>query len=407
MVEAQLASKPLRVLFLLTSMPVGGAETLLVNLVRRLDRRRFAPEIVCLKEPGPLGEMLAAEMPVHSDLLACKYDLRILPRLMRLMRRPRADAVVTVGAGDKMFWGRVAAHLAGVPVVASALHSTGWPDGVGRLNRLLTGWTDAFIGVADAHAIHLIQNERFPAAKVNTIYNGVDCDRFAPHDASAMRRELGIAADAPVVGILAALRPEKNHELFLAGAKEIREAIPAAQFIVVGDGPKRPELEQLAAELGIGDAVHFVGSRSDVPALLAACDVVALTSHNEASPVSILEALACGVPVVASNVGSVRETVVDGETGRLFPAGDLAAFVAATVELLKSPADRQRLGAEGRRRVEARWSLDAMVRGYEQLIERIYSAKMARGAVPPPVAIPATTSTYAGYFARRNAKGTM
>ena len=405
--ESQTASKPLRVLFLLTSMPVGGAETLLVNLVRRLDRRRFAPEIACLKEPGPLGEMLAAEMPVHSDLLACKYDLRILPRLMKLMRRPQADAVVTVGAGDKMFWGRIAAHLAGVPVVASALHSTGWPDGVGRLNRLLTSWTDAFIGVADAHAEHLVQNERFPAEKVNTIYNGVDCDGFAPQDASAIRRELGIAADAPVVGILAALRPEKNHELFLAGAKEIRAAIPAAQFIVVGDGPKRPELEQLADDLRIADAVHFVGSRSDVPALLAACDVVALTSHNEASPVSILEALACGVPVVASNVGSVCETVVDGETGRLFPAGDLAAFVAATVGLLNSPADRERMVAEGRRRVEARWSLDAMVRGYEQLIERIYAAKMAPSGLAKPAAAPPNKSTIAGYFARRNAKGTM
>ena len=405
--ESQPASTPLRVLFLLTSMPVGGAETLLVNLVRRLDRRRFAPEIVCLKEPGPLGEMLAAEMPVHSDLLACKYDLRILPRLMKLMRRPQADAVVTVGAGDKMFWGRIAAHLAGVPVVASALHSTGWPDGVGRLNRLLTGWTDAFIGVADAHADHLVQNERFPAEKVNTIYNGVDCERFKPQDASAIRRELGIAVDASVVGILAALRPEKNHELFLAGAKEIRQAIPAAQFIVVGDGPKRVELEQLTTDLGIADAVRFVGSRSDVPALLAACDVVALTSNNEASPVSILEALACGVPVVASNVGSVRETVVDGETGRLFPAGDLAAFVAATVELLKSPAERQRLGAEGRRRVEARWSLDAMVRGYEGLIERIYAAKMAHQAAGLNALAPVPPTTISDYFARRNAKGTM
>jgi glycosyltransferase involved in cell wall biosynthesis len=405
--ESPNPSRPLRVLFLLTSMPVGGAETLLMNLVRRLDRRRFAPEIVCLKEPGPLGETLAAEMPVHSDLLACKYDLRILPRLMKLMRRPQADAVITVGAGDKMFWGRIAAHLAGVPVVASALHSTGWPDGVGRLNRLLTRWTDAFIGVADAHADHLVRNERFPVEKVNTIYNGVDCDRFAPQDASAIRRELNIASDAPVVGILAALRPEKNHELFLAGATEIRQAIPAAQFIVVGDGPKRPELEQLAADLGVADAVHFVGSRSDIPALLSACDVVALTSHNEASPVSILEALACGKPVVASNVGSVSETVIDGETGRLFPAGYLAAFVDATVELLKSPAERQRLGAEGRRRVEARWSLDAMVRGYEQLVERIYAAKSApaSGGQLSTAIIP--TSVIAGYFARRNAKGTM
>jgi glycosyltransferase involved in cell wall biosynthesis len=122
-------------------------------------------------------------------------------------------------------------------------------------------------------------------------------------------------------------------------------------------------------------AVHFVGTRSDVPQLLAACDVAALTSHNEAAPVSILEALGVARPVVAANVGSVCETVRDGETGRLFPAGDLEAFVAATIELLTDGDERRRLGIAGRRLVVERWSLDAMVRGYEQLIERIYEAK--------------------------------
>ena len=143
--------EPLRVMFLLTSMPVGGAETLLVNLIRRLDRNRFSPQIVCLKEPGPLGEEMAAEITVHHGMLASKYDLRILYRLPRLMRREQIDAVVTVGAGDKMFWGRVAARQAGVPVVLSALHSTGWPDCIGRMNRWLTRWTDAFIAVAPSH----------------------------------------------------------------------------------------------------------------------------------------------------------------------------------------------------------------------------------------------------------------
>jgi glycosyltransferase involved in cell wall biosynthesis len=377
---AELDNRPLRTLFLTTSMPVGGAETLLVNLVRRLDRSRFSPEIVCLKDRGPLGEELSAELPLHARLLSHKFDLRVLPRLWRLMRRPRADAVITVGAGDKMFWGRVAAKLAGVPVVASALHSTGWPDGIGRLNRLLTRWTDAFIGVADAHALHLVESEGFPKEKVHTIYNGVDCDRFAPRDATVMRQSLGIAADAPVVGVLAALRPEKNHGLFLAGAKRILEKLPTAQFLVIGDGPRRSELESAARELGIASAVHFLGSRSDVPELLAACDLVALTSHNEAAPVSILEALSTEVPVVASNVGSVKETIVDGETGRLFPAGDVAAFSQASIELLRDSSRRRSMGGEGRKRVIARWSLDAMVRGYEQLIERIYAAKTAPAA---------------------------
>ena len=128
---------PLRVMFVITSMNVGGAETLLVELVRRLDRRRFLPELCCLKGPGPLGEMMAKEVPVHHDLLRRKTDVGVLWRLAQLFKRRGIDAVVTVGAGDKMFWGRLAARLAGVPVVASALHSTGWPDRVQLANRLL------------------------------------------------------------------------------------------------------------------------------------------------------------------------------------------------------------------------------------------------------------------------------
>ena len=374
------SQKPLRVLFLTTSMPVGGAETLLVNLVRRMDRSRFAPEVVCLKERGPLGEELASELPVHSRLLSCKFDVRVLPRLWRLMSHPRADAVVTVGAGDKMFWGRLAARMAGVSVTASALHSTGWPDSIGRLNRLLTRWTDAFIGVADAHGRHLIEKERFPSRKVHVIYNGVDCRRFAPRDATAIRRQLGIATGAPTVGILAALRPEKNHELFLEGAARILRELPAARFLVIGDGPRRADLEAQAERLGISPSVLFLGSRSDVPDLLAACNVVALTSHNEASPVSVLEALSTECGVVASNVGSVCETVVDSETGKLFPAGNLDAYVAATLAMLRDEPLRRRMAREGRWRVVSRWSLDAMVRGYEQLIAGLYELKMAEEA---------------------------
>jgi glycosyltransferase involved in cell wall biosynthesis len=394
---------PLRVLFLTTSMPVGGAETLLMNLVRGLDRRRFAPEIVCLKDLGPLGEQLACEMRVHSHLISGKFDLRVLPKLWRIMRIPRADAVITVGAGDKMFWGRLAAKLAGVPVIASALHSTGWPDGVGRLNRMLTPLTDAFIAVATAHGQHLVEGEGFPEHKVRVIPNGIDAERFTPRDATATRHALGIPLDAPVVGILAALRPEKNHELFLAGAQRILAELPHAHFAIVGDGPKRGELEALATQLGIAQAVHFVGTRRDVPELLAACDLVALTSHNEAAPVSILEALSTGVPVVASDVGSVRETVIENQTGRTFPAGDLAAYVAAAVDLLKNPTERRRLGAAGRRLVVDRWSLAAMVRGYEQLIDGIYRSKTqpaqpnsvreeAQSQLPNPLAVDVQTA---------------
>ena len=136
---------PLRVMFVITSMPVGGAETLLVELIRRLDRGRFSPELCCLKCFDPLGKLLAEEIPAFTGLLAHKYDFAVLWRLVRLMRRRRIDAVVTVGAGDKMFWGRLAAWLVGVPVICSALHSAGLPDHVELPNRLLAPMTDAFI----------------------------------------------------------------------------------------------------------------------------------------------------------------------------------------------------------------------------------------------------------------------
>ncbi|MEM9659513.1 MAG: glycosyltransferase, partial [Planctomycetota bacterium] len=207
----QTRRRPLRVMFLLTSMPVGGAETLLANLVRRLDRTRIEPEITCLKQRDALGDQLADELPVHSELIGNKFDLRVFARLHRLFRSRQVDAVVTVGAGDKMFWGRIAARTANVPIVVSALHSTGWPDGVGRLNRLLTPLTDAFIAVAGGHAKHLVEREGFPRDKVHTIPNGVDVERFTPGPSDAIRAELGIPLSAPVVGIIAALRGEKNH----------------------------------------------------------------------------------------------------------------------------------------------------------------------------------------------------
>jgi glycosyltransferase involved in cell wall biosynthesis len=366
---------PLRTMFLVTSMPVGGAETLLTNLVRRLNRDKFAPEIVCLKDPGPLGEELARELPVHHSLIGGKFDVLVLFRLWRLMRTRQIDAVVTVGAGDKMFWGRLAAKLAGVPVIASALHSTGWPDSVGKLNRMLTPITDAFIGVADAHGQHLVEREHFPAAKVHVIYNGVDTERFTSGNKLKVQQELGLPADAKVIAILAALRPEKNHEFFLRTAKQILAREPKSHFLVIGDGALRGSLEQQARELGIDPVTHFLGSRPDVDRVLSAVDVLALTSHNEASPVSILEAMSCGVPAVAANVGSISETVIDNVTGKLFPTGDEAGYIAAVLELLADESLRARLGATGRQEVIAKRSLASMVTGYETLLTNIYRSK--------------------------------
>jgi glycosyltransferase involved in cell wall biosynthesis len=261
-------------------------------------------------------------------------------------------------------------------VKLSALHSTGWPDCVGRLNRLLTPITDAFIAVAESHGRFLVEQTGFPQCKVAVIRNGVDTDRFAPgHDVTGVRRELGIGETDPVVGIVAALRPEKNHELFLEVARRVVAQLPAARFIVVGDGPRRTDLERMARELGLEARVQFLGSRSDIPRVLSAMDVFALTSHVEANPVSILEAMSIGRPVVATNVGSIHEAVIDGKTGYLVPPGDAAKFSDRVLQLLHAPLMAHSMGIAGRQAVVRNWSLESMVAGYERLIESVYARK--------------------------------
>lgn len=373
---------PLRVMFVITSMPVGGAETLLVNLVRRMNRDRFLPELCCLKEFGPLGELLAQEIPACERLIHHKYDWRVVGRLAERMKSRQIDAVVTVGTGgDKMFWGRLAAKRAGVPVILSALHSTGLPDHVELPNRLLAPITDGFIGCAKPHGEYLVRAEGCPRKKVFVIPNGVDVDRFRPLPSDeSLRQSIGLPVGAPTAAIVAALRPEKNHELFLDAAAKVLRQVPDARFLVIGDGVRRTELERRAAELGITGSVHFLGTRADVPQLLSLVDVLLLTSHMEANPVSILEGLACGKPVIATRVGSIPETVHDGQNGFLVEPGDSDHLAMKATRLLANRKESQELGSRGRLGVMENWSIDQMVQGYQDLISSLYTSKCVRSA---------------------------
>jgi len=375
---------PLNVSFVITSLPVGGAETLLVNLVRRINKTILQPEVLCLKEPGELGDAIALEVPLTGRVLSHKCDLRVMPRLMRAFRRSRTDAVITVGAGDKMFWGRLAARLAGVPVVCSALHSTGWPDGIGKLNRLLTGITDGFIACAQNHAHHLHAHEGFPANKVFMIPNGVDVDRFRPFAPMRgwLREHLDVPTTSRLVGIVAALRPEKNHAQLIAAASEIIRHHPNTHFVVVGDGPMRAAIESEIQQRGLVGHFHLLGNRSDTPAILAGLDVFVLTSKNEANPVSILEALASAIPVVSPDVGSVNETVIHEKTGLLTRPLDANSTADAIIRLLGNPTWASQLGFQGRSHVRQSWSLEAMVSGYERLVTMLYNSKSAINGQP-------------------------
>jgi glycosyltransferase involved in cell wall biosynthesis len=215
---------------------------------------------------------------------------------------------------------------------------------------------------------------------VRVIPNGVDAERFRPDAAArrAIRDELGIADDAPVFSIVAALRPEKNHRLFVEAAALVRNECAAARFLIVGDGPERAAIEKAARDAQLGDSLLMLGTRGDVPQVLAASDGFVLTSHNEANPVSILEAMSTGLPVVATRVGSVAESVEDEITGFLVSPGDAQTIARHCVALARDPSMRREMGGTARERVIRHWSLDAMVSGYQKLIADVYQSKSDR-----------------------------
>lgn len=373
------ASGPIGVLFVNTDLRVGGQERVLVEVLRGLDRARFRPVVACLKEEGELGpQVRALGVPLHARLLSHKLDLRVLPRLIGLVRRERIEVVCTVGCGDKMFWGRLAGWLGGAKGLCCEIHKT--LDAEGRrviepMNRLLTPITDAFIAVARGAADYLAQHEGVPRRKLVVIENGVDVERFNGAGRAAMRAELGLRDDEVALVHVAVFRPEKGHTVLLRAVRRVVDAGVAVRLLLVGDGPERATIERTVAELGLGERVSLLGRRNDVERVLAAGDIAVLSSYDrvETFPMSLLEAMACGLPVVATRVGSVAEMVAEGENGFLVAPGEDAAFAAALLRTCSDSELRKKLGKRSSQRAREEFPRQRMVAAREALFERLAS----------------------------------
>lgn len=363
------------VMFLQTSFRIGGAEMMWVQLIERLDRRRFRPIVSCLYEPGPLGKRLGqAGISVYAHLTAHRWDLRVFLRLARLLRREHVDVLYMSDQPLTQFWGTVCGRLVRVPVLMSMVQSS---DRVGRsrrrwwINRLAFPFVDRISAVSETHRTYLCQQERIDPGKIEIIPNAVDVGRFARTEGTAqLRRDLGITEDEPIVGIVATLKIEKAHEVFLQAAASVLQRVPKTRFLIVGDGPQRPTLEALAKRLGLEARVHFVGTREDIPAVVGLFDIGVLSSKTEALPLSVLEYMAAGKPVVATRVGSIPELIEEGQSGFVVEPGDWRAIAERIIRLLQDPALANRMGRAGREKVMG-YSMEQIVKRTETVFERL------------------------------------
>jgi glycosyltransferase involved in cell wall biosynthesis len=385
---------PIRVLHIITRLIVGGAQENTLLSVEGLDRRpEFDVTLASGLDQGPEGELLSRArttthliaVPALTRSVSPLSDARAFGALYRLIRRGRYHIVHTHSSKAGVL-GRWAAKAAGTPVIVHTLHSMVFhryqPWLVNRTWRLVkracAPITDHYISVADAMtelAVHAGIAER---SRFSTIYSGMELDWFleARTDGSAVRDELGIPRDAPVVGKIARLFPLKGHEELMDAAPAVVARQPDVRFVLIGDGILLDQLRERARKAGIFENFVFAGliPRERIPEMLSAMDVLVHTSLREGLARVLPQALAMGVPCVAFDLDGAPEVVIDGETGFLTRPGEDAALAEAIVRLLQDPELRSRMGAAGRRFVDPRWRVETMIDGiarlYLDLIER-------------------------------------
>ena len=384
----------IRVLRIIARLNVGGPALHTVLLTERLAPERYDSRLVTGSPDAAEGDYLElhglaperlVRLPALGRELSGTRDATALAQLVRLMRRVRPHVVHTHTAKAGTL-GRLAAILAGVPVRVHTFHghvfdgyfSPAKTRAFLAIERTLARRTQRILTVSDHVRDELLALGIGRPGQVSVVPLGLDLDPFTRADElrGALRRELGVAADAPLVGIVARLVPIKAHEVFLDAAARIAERVPACRFVVVGDGERRAALEALAARSGLGERVHFLGWRADLARIHADLDVMLLTSRNEGSPVALIEAMAAGLPVVATAVGGVPDLVEEGVHGHLAAMDDAAALADATTALLADPARRRALGVAGRARVLARHGAARLVAD----VDRVYAEELAARA---------------------------
>jgi len=359
------ADPPYRVAYVIGELGKGGAEYQLYELLRHLDRRRFAPGVFVLAPGGWWVEPIRAlGVPVEEIPRRGPADVRRLARLRASLRRFAPHLLHAIlWSGNS--YGRLASLGLGIPVVIAAERVVtpyrGWQVVV---ERALDRVTDAYLVNCEAIAAWQVERKRLPREKIEVIPNGIDLGRLPPFalDRRGARSAAGLRRDRRLVAGVGRLDAQKDFPTFLRAAAMIAAEFPDVDFLVVGEGGERAALEALARRLGLGARVVFTGLRHDVPRLLAAVDVLALTSLYEGFPNVLLEAMATGAVAVATDVGGCRELVTSGETGLLVPPRAPAAVAAGVGRVLRDPALARRLATAARQRVEGAFSIDVMAR---------------------------------------------
>ncbi|MBI4488810.1 MAG: glycosyltransferase [Deltaproteobacteria bacterium] len=378
---------PIPILYVIPRMSVGGAEMHLLGVLRLLDRRRFSPMLCCLTTDGQdsfhlLERVRELGLPIFDARvrnvpysLIRPHTFLQMARIARIMRNRRVKIVHSYLFHANWF-GTLMARIARVPVIIASKRSLDVYSRTGDrwACRVVNRLADCVTANAWAVRDHVHQTEGCPLEKIVIIPNGIDPTLVSRN--GARRAALPDLTDqGPVLGTVGRLSWKKGQENLLEAAALVIGQVPEARFFLVGDGPLRAELQSQARRLGIEDKVHFAGWVEDSAWVLSQMDVFVLPSHMEGMSNSLLEAMAAGKPVVATNVGGNPEVVVDERTGFLVPPKNPRALASAILRILADRELARRLGEAGRARVESEFTVEKMVARMEDLYDSLLAAR--------------------------------
>lgn len=369
-----------KVVVLVHGIGPGGAEKIAAESVIGLDGERFE-RLLCTGRQHDDGageasdEMLRRVRAAGVEVLALRRRSRFAVwawwPLLRLLRRERVDILHGHLFGSNL-WACLLGRLSGVPVIVCHEHMWAFDGSRARMwaeRWLIARWSSAFVAVSEAGLRSMVELERIPRQDVVLLRNGVE--RLQPGDAEKVRRELGIAAGQPVVLSTGSLRPEKAYEVLIDAAARLVGSSSRPRILIAGEGPERPRLEALITDLGLSGVVTLLGTRSDIPDLLAAADLAVCCSDFEGGPLSVIEYMGAGLPVVATRVGGLPELVHDAENGVLVPPRDPDDLAEAIAGLLGDAERRRRMGEAGRSLRDREYGSDVFIGRLEALYERL------------------------------------
>ncbi len=366
-----------KILYLSPSASLLGARKSLLVLLENLDKSKYLPIVVCPQKDGELVKILRGK-GIKTEILRLRNwrklrNIRFLPHIIySLVKLIRKEKINLIHCNE--FWvnpyGVIVAKITRLPCITHIRTSLN----VKKIKNYLLAYSDKLITVSDATRKPF---EEFPKIirKTTTIYNGVDTKQFNPTiKGEDIRNKLNINQEDIVIGTIGQLYPDKGQKTFIEAASIVLKRYSKTRFLIVGDAKKeryKTQLENLVSELHLQDQIIFTGKRKDIPQILASIDIFTLPSLNEAFPRVIIEAMACGKPVIATSVGGNSEAVIDGASGFIIPVNSPDVLAQKIIELIEDKDKRQEMGRMGRKRVVNNFSLEYYVESIEKVYNKI------------------------------------